>query len=212
MLNKVVVTGLGMVTPVGANTMQSWDNLLSGMCGIDAITIFSTDGLPCKIAAEIKTDKDSDIFFDESLYVSPKDRRKIDRFILYGIAASDQAVKDSGWVPESDYDREMTSVIVGSGIGGLPLTEDSAIRLKEYGFKKISPFTIPGILPNLLPGHIAIRNKYFGVNMSIVTACASGSHAIGNAFDMIRYGKANVVLAGGAEAALTPLSVAGFGA
>ncbi|CAK8163216.1 3-oxoacyl-(acyl carrier protein) synthase 2 [Candidatus Xenohaliotis californiensis] len=216
MVNKnrrVMVTGLGMVTPVGINTKESWNNLINGTSGITKIDQFDASSLPCRIAAPVKYKSDSNPDgFDPSLYLTPKERRKVDNFILLGIAAADQAINDSGWKPENDFDRAMTSVVFGSGIGGLPQIEEVSIKLHEFGFRKVSPFFIPSTLINLLPGHVSIRHKYCGANFSAVSACSTGSHAIGEAAMMIRHGRANVVVAGGAEAALCPIAVAGFAA
>lgn len=213
MHRRVVVTGIGMITPIGKNITESWDNLINGVCGVENIKEFDTSSLPCRIGAWIKhKTEDNPDGLDLDLYMSPKERKKIDKFITIGLIASDDAIKDANWFPDNDYDREMTSVIVGSGIGGLPNIEESSVKLNTLGFKKISPFFIPSVLVNLLPGHIAIRNKFYGTNMSVSTACATSAHTIGEAATIIRDNRANVVITGGSESVICPMAIAGFAA
>lgn len=202
---RVVVTGLGLITPLGLNVEENWSKLILGKSGIKKITKFNTDNFPAKIAATINSDNTE---FKPEDYIDPKDIKKMDLFIQYGIAASKEAIADSGWIPQSDYEKERTGVLVGSGIGGLASIENSAIQLRDTG--KVSPFFIPSCLINLLSGHISIKNDYRGPNHSVATACATGAHSIGDAARLIKYGDADVMVAGGAESPITPLGLAGF--
>ena len=210
-MRRVVVTGLGLVTPLGVGVDFVWDNLIKGNSGIGKIENFDTEDLPVKIAAQIPRGDESGSYNPDD-WLDPKEQRKVDEFITYAICASDQAIKDSGWVADT-YDKEIRSgVLIGSGIGGLQGIEDAAIILRDKGPRRISPFFIPGRLINLASGHISIRNNFKGPNHSVVTACSTGSHAIGDASRLIAFGDADVMVAGGTESPLCRLSIAGFAA
>ena len=210
-MRRVVVTGLGLVTPLGVGVDFVWDNLIKGNSGISKIENFDTEDLPVKIAAQIPRGDELGSY-NPDYWLDPKEQRKVDEFITYAICASDQAIKDSGWVADT-YDKEIRSgVLIGSGIGGLQGIEDAAIILRDKGPRRISPFFIPGRLINLASGHISIRNNFKGPNHSVVTACSTGSHAIGDASRLIAFGDADVMVAGGTESPLCRLSIAGFAA
>jgi 3-oxoacyl-[acyl-carrier-protein] synthase II len=204
-LRRVVVTGLGTINPLGNSVESSWQALVNSKSGIKTIDTFNTEGYPCKIAATV-----DDSFIDENI-VSARDLRKIDRFIALGLIAADEAIKDSGFV--SDEKSSLSSgVMVGSGIGGLDTIYKNSSILDNQGIRKISPFFIPSALINLLSGHISIRYNLKGPNSSPVTACATGTHAIGDSFTLIKNGKADLMVCGGAEAAICPIGIAGFSA
>lgn len=201
---RVVITGMGMVTPLGNNLQETWDNILEGKSGVSQIEQFDASLFSTRFAAQVKD-------FDASQYMSVKEARKMDVFIQYGIAAAVQAIEDSGLSPESvDYTR--IGCAIGSGIGGLPMIEKNVELLGASGPKRISPFFVPGAIINMISGHVAIRFGFKGPNISIVTACTTGTHNIGMAGRMISYGDADVMIAGGAEMAITPLGIGGFGA
>jgi 3-oxoacyl-[acyl-carrier-protein] synthase II len=199
---RVVVTGLGMVSPVGNDLQSSWDALVAGRSGIGPITRFDASALGCRIAGEVKG-------FDVGAYMSPKEARRMDVFIHYGIAASVQAIKDSG-IEVSDANRERIGVIVGSGIGGLPMIEDNHTELMTRGARRISPFLIPGSIINMISGNLSIMYGLKGPNLAIVTACTTGLHSIGVAGRMIEHGDADIMVAGGAESTISPLGIGGF--
>ena len=204
-MRRVVVTGLGTINPLGNSVESSWQALVNSKSGIKTIDTFNTEGYPCKIAATVE-----DSFIDENI-VSARDLRKIDRFIALGLIAADEAIKDSGFV--SDENSSLSScVMVGSGIGGLDTIYKNSSILYNQGIRKISPFFIPSALINLLSGHISIRYNLKGPNSSPVTACATGTHAIGDSFTLIKNGKADLMVCGGAEAAICPIGIAGFSA
>ena len=204
-MRRVVVTGLGTINPLGNSVESSWQALVNSKSGIKTIDTFNTEGYPCKIAATV-----DDSFIDDNI-VSARDLRKIDRFIALGLIAADEAVKDSGFV--SDESSSLSSgVMVGSGIGGLDTIYKNSSILDNQGIRKISPFFIPSALINLLSGHISIRYNLKGPNSSPVTACAMGTHAIGDSFTLIKNGKADLMVCGGAEAAICPIGIAGFSA
>jgi len=207
---RVVVTGLGTVNPLGNSTQQSWNNLIAGKSGIDKITLFDASNCNSKIAGQVKTGEGAGLL-NINDYISPKDARKKDRFIQLALIAAKYAIADSGWVPETDTQKYRTGVIVGSGIGGLPVISDTVAHNVAHG-KKISPFFIPSVLINLASGHISIAHDLRGPNHSVVTACATGTHAIGDASRIIKYGDADVMLCGGAEAAICPFGINGFAA
>ena len=214
-MRKVVITGLGAVTPLGGDLNSSWKNLISGKSGASTITKFDPTGYPCTIACEVPLGDGlnaNDGSFNANDWISPKDQKKIDTFILYGIAAAEMALKDSGWKPQTDEDSFRAGVGVGSGIGGLASIEKTALLLNEKGPRRVSPFFIPGALINLAAGQISIKNNLKGPNLAAVTACASGSHSIGEGAQMIKNNKADVMLVGGAEAAICPIGMAGFSA
>ena len=211
-MRRVVVTGLGLVTPLGCGVEPVWARLLQGKSGARPITKFKVDDLPAKIACDVPRGDGSDATFNADQWVDPKEQRRIDDFIVFGLAAAQQAVTDSGWVPNSEEEKCRTGVLIGSGIGGLPGIEEAAITLHEKGPRRISPFFIPGRLINLVSGQASIRFGYKGPNHAVVTACSTGAHAIGDAARMIALDDADVMLAGGAEAAISRLGMAGFAA
>jgi len=210
-MRRVVITGLGLVTPLGTGVKHNWDNLLASRSGIRAIEHFDVSDLPCKIAGQVPRGEGEGLFHADS-YVSPKDQKKIDDFILYAIGAADEAIKDSGWKPETEEQAERTGVMIGSGIGGLPAIYETSLLLAEKGPRRVSPFFIPSALINLASGHVSIIHGYKGPNHSVVTACSTGAHAIGDAARLIAFDDADVMVAGGAEAAVSRLGIAGFAA
>ncbi|QDC41141.1 beta-ketoacyl-ACP synthase II [Candidatus Methylopumilus universalis] len=199
---RVVVTGLGLITPVGIGVAESWANIINGQSGIGKITKFDCSAFPSQVAGEVKN-------FDPLAYIPPKDARRMDTFIQFGIAAGIEAFKDSG-IEVNDSNSERIGVSVGSGIGGINLIESTGEIFDEGGVRKVSPFFIPGTIINMISGNLSIMLNLKGPNVSIVTACTTGTHSIGDAARMIEYGDADVMLAGGSEAAITELSVAGF--
>ena len=199
---RVVVTGLGVVSPVGIGVQASWADLIAGKSGISKITKFDASNFASQIAGEVKG-------FDVSQFLPAKDARRMDTFIQYGLAAGIEAVKDSGIVA-TEENAERIGVVIGSGIGGLGLIEDTNDTYDEGGPRKISPFFIPGTIINMISGNLSIMYGFKGPNVAIVTACTTGTHCIGDAARMIEYGDADVMVAGGAEAAITELSVGGF--
>jgi 3-oxoacyl-[acyl-carrier-protein] synthase II len=208
---RVVVTGLGLVTPLGSGTPFVWRRLLDGHHGIRRIDRFEIDDLPAKVAGQVPTEEGEGAFQVDAV-MAPKDVRKNDLFIVYGIAAAIEAVRDAGWEPEDEAARCRTGVLIGSGIGGLSTIADTAIVLERRGPRRVSPFFIPASLINLTSGQVSIRFGFKGPNHAVVTACSTGAHAIGDASRMITLGDADVMVAGGAEAAICRLGVAGFAA
>ena len=211
-MRRVVVTGLGLVTPLACGVEETWSRLLAGKSGARKITKFNTDDLATKIACDVPRGDGTDGTFDADQWVDPKEQRRVDDFIVFGLAAAKQAVEDSGWKPQSEEERCRTGVLIGSGIGGLPGIADAAITLHEKGPRRISPFFIPGRLINLASGYASIEFGFKGPNHAVVTACATGAHAIGDAARMIALDDADVMLCGGAEAAISRLGIAGFNA
>ncbi len=211
-MRRVVVTGLGMVTPLASGVEATWARLLAGKSGAGPITRFDPKDVVTQYACEIPLGDGSDGSFNPDDWMAPKDRRKVDDFILYGIAAAEQAVKDSGWEPEGEEDRIRTGVMIGSGIGGLSSIADTAVLIKERGPKRVSPFFIPGALINLISGQVSIRYGFKGPNHAVVTACSTGAHAIGDAARLIMLGDADVMVAGGAESPISEIGIAGFNA
>jgi len=216
-MRRVVVTGIGLLTPLGQGTEITWKNILAGKSGAGRITTFDPEGFGCEIACEVpRVDgrggggPEVEGSFDPDQSVSPKDQRRIDDFILYAMAAADEAVRDANWTPEDEESRERTGVMIGSGIGGLGTIERTSIEMHEKGPRRVSPFFIPSALINLASGQVSIRYGFKGPNHSIVTACATGAHAIGDAARLIKYGDADVMVCGGAEAAIVPVGIAGF--
>ncbi len=217
MVRRVVITGLGLVSPLGNGVEISWKRLLEGKSGAGPITAFDTTDYACTVACEVPSvdgrgggGPDIEGSFDPSLVLSNKERRKVDDFILYAIAAADEALKDANWHPESEQDQERTGTLIGSGIGGLGIIAATALELRDKGPKRISPFFIPSSLINLASGQVSIRHGLKGPNHSVVTACATGAHAIGDAARLIMFGDADVMVAGGAESAIVPVGIAGF--
>jgi 3-oxoacyl-[acyl-carrier-protein] synthase II len=211
-MRRVVVTGLGMVSPLACGVDETWDRLLAGQSGAGPIEKFDASHLATTYACEVPLGDGSDGTFNPDDWMSPKDRRKVDDFILYGMAAAIQAVTDADWMPENEADRQRTGVMIGSGIGGLSSIADTAILLKEKGPRRVSPFFIPGSLINLISGQVSIRFGFKGPNHAVVTACSTGAHAIGDAARLIQWGDAEVMIAGGAEAAICEIGIAGFNA
>jgi len=211
-MRRVVVTGLGMVTPLACGVEETWKRLLDGQSGAGTITRFDPSRVTTKYACEIPFGDGSDGTFNPDDWMEPKERRKVDDFILYGMAAADQAVKDSGWMPTEKAARERTGVMIGSGIGGLNSIADTSIVLKERGPRRVSPFFIPGALINLVSGQVSIRYGFQGPNHAVVTACSTGAHAIGDAARLIALDDADVMVAGGAESPISEIGVAGFNA
>ena len=211
-MRRVVVTGLGMVTPLACGVEETWARLLDGQSGAGPITRFDASDVVTKYACEIPFGDGSGGTFNPDDWMEPKDRRKVDDFILYGMAAAAQAVEDSGWVPQTDEQRERTGVMIGSGIGGLTTIADAAVLLKEKGPKRVSPFFIPGALINLASGQVSIRYGFKGPNHAVVTACSTGAHAIGDAARLIAVGDADVMVAGGTESPISEIGIAGFNA
>jgi 3-oxoacyl-[acyl-carrier-protein] synthase II len=210
-MRRVVVTGLGIVSPLGCGVEQTWKRLINGESGIRAIEHFETSDLAAKIAGVIPRGT-GEGELDLDAIVPAKERRRMDDFIVYGLAAAKEAIADSGWAPQEDEDRERTGVMIGSGIGGLPAIAEGALTLKDSGPRRVSPFFIPSALINLVSGHVSIQYGFKGPNHAVVTACATGAHAIGDAARLIMFGDADVMVAGGAEAAVCRLGIAGFAA
>jgi len=199
---RVVITGLGLVSPVGNSVEEAWQNLLAGRSGITAITKFDASTFPTRIAGEVKN-------FDIGTYISAKDARRMDTFIHYGMAAGIQAIKDAG-LDANPTDAERIGVAIGSGIGGLPLIENTKDDYIAGGVRKISPFFVPGSIINMISGNLSILYGFKGPNIAVVTACTTGTHNIGEAARIIEYGDADVMVAGGAESTVTPLGMGGF--
>ena len=212
-MRRVVVTGLGMLTPLGNGVDINWKRLISGQVGIRKISDFDVSDISCKIAGQIplKID-DPEAGLDIDQWIEPRDQKRIDRFIAYGIISAMQAVEDSGWKPKNDEEKYRTGVILGSGIGGLETIAKTTELMISKGPRKVSPFFIPSALINLLSGQVSIKYGFKGPNHSVVTACSTGAHAIGDASRIIRYGDADVMVAGGAEAACCRIGMAGFAA
>ncbi|MEN9873778.1 MAG: hypothetical protein RL186_675 [Pseudomonadota bacterium] len=216
---RVVVTGIGLVTPLGVGADFVWDALLAGRSGAGTISAFDASDLAVRYACEVpwvsgRGGGGSDVAgaFDPDAVMSARDRRRVDDFILYGVAAAQEAITDSGWVAEDAHSQERSGVMIGSGIGGLSTIADNALLLEREGARKISPFFVPSALINLTSGHVSIKYGFKGPNHSVVTACATGAHAIGDAARIIAYGDADVMIAGGCEAAVCKLGIAGFAA
>ena len=211
-MRRVVVTGMGLVTPLGIGTETVWKRLLASESGIRAIQDFDVSDLTAKIAGQIPRGDTESGLFNADDWVAPKDQRKMGDFIVFALAAAEQAVRDSGWKPESEEARERTGVMIGSGIGGLPEINEGALMLLEKGPRRMSPFFIPACLINLASGHVSIRFGFKGPNHAVVTACSTGAHAIGDAARLIMWDDADVMVCGGTEAAVCRLGMAGFAA
>jgi 3-oxoacyl-[acyl-carrier-protein] synthase II len=211
-MRRVVVTGLGLVTPLACGVEETWTKLVAGQSGARKITKFNTEDLATKIACDVPRGDGSNGTFNPDQWIDPKEQRRIDDFIGFGLAAAQQAVTDSGWKPANDEERCRTGVLIGSGIGGLPGIADASITLHDKGPRRISPFFITGRLINLVSGYASIQFGYKGPNHSVVTACATGAHALGDAARMIALDDADLMLCGGAEAAISRLGIAGFNA
>ena len=211
-MRRVVVTGLGLVTPLACGVEESWAALLAGKSGASRITKFKTEDLATKIACQVPFGDGANGTFNPDQWVDAKEQRRMDPFIVFGLAAAKQAVVDSGWEPKTEEDRYRTGVLIGSGIGGLAGIEESSILVHEKGPRRLSPFFIPGRLINLVSGYASIEHGYKGPNHAVVTACATGAHAIGDAARLIALDDADMMLAGGAEAAICRIGMAGFNA
>jgi 3-oxoacyl-[acyl-carrier-protein] synthase II len=211
-MRRVVVTGLGLVTPLASGVEETWTRLLDGQSGAGPITHFDASNVATKYACEVPYGDGTDGTFNPDDWMEPKERRKVDDFILYGIAAAEMAVRDSGWVPEDEEGRLRTGVMIGSGIGGLQSIAETSLLIKEKGPRRVSPFFIPGALINLISGQVSIKHGFKGPNHSVVTACSTGAHAIGDAARLIMTSDADVMVAGGAEAAICEIGIAGFNA
>ncbi|MBB5223476.1 3-oxoacyl-[acyl-carrier-protein] synthase II [Amaricoccus macauensis] len=211
-MRRVVITGMGMVSPLANGVEETWSRLIAGKSGAGRITLFDPSHLPTQIACEVPRGDGSNGTFNADDWLAPKDQRKVDNFILFAIAAAEQALTDADWKPEDEAERERTGVIIGSGIGGLATIAETSITLKEKGPRRVSPFFIPGSLINLGSGQVSIRYGFKGPNHSVVTACSTGAHAIGDGMRLIQHGDADVMVAGGAEAAICELGIAGFNA
>ena len=210
MMRRVVVTGLGLVTPLACGVEATWSRLLAGQSGAGPITRFDPSGVITQYACELP--REGEASFNPDEWMEPKDQRKVDDFIIYGMAAAVQAVRDSGWEPANDEERCRTGVMIGSGIGGLQSIAETALLIKEKGAKRVSPFFIPGSLINLISGQVSIRFGFKGPNHAVVTACSTGAHAIGDAARLIQWGDADVMVAGGAESPICEIGIAGFNA
>ena len=211
-MRRVVVTGLGLVTPLGIGHKANWDRLTQGMSGLRTIEHFDVSDLPAKVAGQVPLGKEFPYQFDADAIISSKDRRRMDDFIVFALAAATEAVKDAGWTPTDEESLERTGVMIGSGVGGLPAISDSAQTLLQHGPRRISPFFIPMSLINLASGHVSIRFGFKGPNHAVVTACSTGAHAIGDAARLIIFDDADVMVAGGTEATVCRLGIAGFAA
>jgi 3-oxoacyl-[acyl-carrier-protein] synthase II len=211
-MRRVVVTGLGLVTPLACGVEETWSRLLAGQSGASPITRFRVDDLPTKIACQVPRGDGTNGTFNPDQWVDSKEQRRVDDFIIYGLAAAKQAVRDSGWQPKTEDEKCRTGVLIGSGIGGLDGIEQGSILVHEKGPRRLSPFFIPGRLINLVSGYASIEHGFKGPNHSVVTACATGAHAIGDAARMIALDDADVMLAGGAESAVCRIGIAGFNA
>ena len=211
-MRRVVVTGLGMVTPLGCGVDHTWKALLEGKSGAGAIKRFDASNLSTTYACEIPRDKNLTGFFDPDDWMEPKEQRKIDDFILYGVCAASQAIADSAWYPTNSYQYERTGVLIGSGIGGLSSIAETALLIRDRGPKRVSPFFIPGALINLISGQVSIKYGFKGPNHAVVTACSTGAHAIGDAARFIAFDDADVMIAGGAESPICEIGMAGFNA
>jgi 3-oxoacyl-[acyl-carrier-protein] synthase II len=211
-MRRVVVTGLGLVTPLACGVEESWSALIAGKPTAGPITRFRTDDLATRYACQVPRGDGANGTFNPDQWVDPKEQRRMDDFIIYGLAAAKQAVIDSGWAPKTEEDRQRSGVLIGSGIGGLAGIEEGSLLIESKGPRRLSPFFIPGRLINLVSGYASIEHGYKGPNHAVVTACATGAHAIGDAARLIALDDADVMLAGGAEAAICRIGIAGFNA
>src|SRR6188508_3168463 len=211
-MRRVVITGLGMVTPLACGVEATWQRIIAGKSGIKRVEAFDVSDLPCKIAGSIPRGDGTDGTYNPDQWMEPKEQRKVDHFIIYAMAAAKQAVEDSGWKPTNEEDQWATGVLIGSGIGGVEGIAETSLVLKEKGPRRVSPFFIPGRLINLASGYVSIEYGLKGPNHAVVTACSTGAHAIGDASRLIALGDADVMVAGGTESPVNRLSMAGFAA
>src|SRR5689334_18449872 len=212
MLRRVVITGLGLVTPLGCGVEASWSRLIAGESGARRIEEFPVDDLSCQIGCFVPRGPLSEGRFNPDDWMEPKEQRKVDDFIIYAMAAAQQALEDAGWKTDTSHKQECTGVMIGSGIGGLTGIAETSLLLKEKGPRRISPFFIPGRLINLASGYVSIRHGLKGPNHAVVTACSTGAHAVGDAARLIALGDADVMVAGGAESPISRIGIAGFNA
>lgn len=208
-MRRVVITGLGLISPLGVGVDVTWKRLIAGESGLGRISAFDPSDLPCQVAGQVPRGDSSDEF-NPDRYIEPKEQKKMDNFIHFAIAAADEAVKDSGYVPANDEERERIGVMIGSGIGGLNEIYETSLVLHEKGPRRVSPYFIPRSLVNLASGQVSIIHGYRGPNHAVVTACATGAHAIGDAARLIMLGDADMMVAGGAEAAVCKIGIVGF--
>ncbi|MDR6431580.1 beta-ketoacyl-ACP synthase II [Brucella pseudogrignonensis] len=211
-MRRVVITGLGLVSPLASGVEETWKRLIAGESGARRVTEFEVDDLACQIACRIPLGDGTNGTFNPDLHMEQKEQRKVDPFIVYAVGAADQALDDANWHPESDEDQVRTGVLIGSGIGGIEGIVEAGYTLRDKGPRRISPFFIPGRLINLASGHVSIKHGLRGPNHSVVTACATGTHAIGDAARLIAFGDADVMVAGGTESPVSRISLAGFAA
>ncbi|GHB17825.1 3-oxoacyl-[acyl-carrier-protein] synthase 2 [Pseudovibrio japonicus] len=211
-MRRVVITGIGMVSPLGCGAEVSWQRILEGKSGAGRIENFETEDLQTKIACQVPRGDGTDGTFNPDDFVAPKEQRKVDPFIVYAIAAADQAIEDANWKPETEEEKCRTGTLIGSGIGGLQGIADTALLMEEKGPRRVSPFFIPGRLINLASGYVSIKHGLKGPNHSVVTACSTGAHAIGDAARLVAFGDADVMVAGGAEGTVCRIGIAGFNA
>ena len=211
-MRRVVITGIGMVSPLAADAETTWARLLEGQSAARKVAEFEVDDLPAQIACRLPFGDGSDGTYNADDWMEPKEQRKVDDFIVYGVAAAEQALADADWHPQSDEDQIATGVLIGSGIGGIEGIVETGHVLRDRGPRRVSPFFIPGRLINLVSGHVSIRHRLRGPNHSVVTACSTGAHAIGDASRLIALGDADVMVAGGTESPVCRISMAGFAA
>ncbi|MBV8456690.1 MAG: beta-ketoacyl-ACP synthase II [Acetobacteraceae bacterium] len=209
-MRRVVVTGMGIVCPLGLGVEHVWQRLIDSESGITAIQAFDTRDLPCKVAGQVPHGSKAEGRLDVTEWIPPKDQKKMDRFIQLALVAATEAVEDGGWLPENEDDRDVTGVMIGSGIGGLQTIYEASVTVSQGRARRLSPFFIPSALANLASGHVSIKYGFKGPNHCVVTACATGVHAIGDAARLIATGDADVMIAGGAEATVNELGIAGF--
>ncbi|WP_350333817.1 beta-ketoacyl-ACP synthase II [Coralliovum pocilloporae] len=211
-MRRVVVTGLGMVSPLGCGVEETWKNILAGKSGARAVEQFDVSDIPCKIACTIPRGDGTDGTYNPDDWMSPKEQRKVDEFIVYSVAAATMALKDADWAPEAYEDQIRSGVLIGSGIGGISGIVEAGYTLRDKGARRVSPFFIPGRLINLAGGYVSIQHGLKGPNHAVVTACSTGAHAIGDASRLIALGDADVMVAGGTESPVCRISLAGFSA
>jgi len=209
-MRRVVITGMGIVSPLGSGVKPTWERLIAAQSGIRAIQSFDVSDLPSKIAGQVPSGDTADGLFNADDWMTTKDQRRMDMFIVYGLAAASQAVEDSGWLPEGEEDRCRTGVLIGSGIGGLPEIARGTQLVESGKVRRLSPFFIPASLINLVSGHVSIKYGFKGPNHAVVTACSTGAHAIGDGARMIMWDDADVMVTGGTEAAVCRVGMAGF--
>ena len=211
-MRRVVITGLGLVTPLGSGVEASWKNLLAGKSGARRVDEIGVEDLSCQIACMVPRGSQADGLFNGDDWMEPKDQRKVDEFIVYAVAAATEAIRDSGMSLATKDEQERAGVLIGSGIGGLNGIAETAVLLKEKGPRRVSPFFIPGRLINLASGYVSIKHKLKGPNHAVVTACSTGAHAIGDAARIVQWGDADIMVAGGAESPVGRIALAGFAA